>query len=51
MTRGGQDYLGLEIDVCQESGRARVTQTTYANKVVKRYGFEGANTSKTPLTP
>ena len=32
-----------------ESGRARVTQTTYANKVVKRYGFEGANTSKTPL--
>mgnify|MGYP001450060460 CR=1 FL=1 len=49
VTRGGQDYLGLEIDVCQESGRARVTQTTYANKVVKRYGFEGANTSKTPL--
>jgi hypothetical protein len=43
------DYLGIEISRNREKGTLRLSQKTYLEGVLKRYGLENLNGSNTPI--
>ena len=44
-------YLGMEIRRNRAGFTINLVQTTYLNKVVKKFGFEGCSTVSTPMDP
>ena len=48
--RGGDDYLGLEIEVDHEHGVVRVAQSAYTKKIAGGFGFADSKPKATPVT-
>lgn len=44
-------FLGLEIDYNREKGILKISQKTYIEGILKRFGFENCNSVSTPIDP